>query len=206
MSEHLYTFVDPPNERHLDRVRTVLQQGGVLALSTGTSWAFVADPASKKAIGRIRTLKPGHPKELPFSLLCGSISMATTMAVIDGDAFRLLNRIWPGPFTVLLKSKRSLPRLLQNKRTTVGIRIPDDPLVQALVERWGGPLMASTVPPSPQGQLLTMGYEVFEEHGHGLDLVLDLGEPVPGSETTVVAIKDGELEVVREGVGDLSLL
>ena len=99
-----------------------------------------------------------------------------------------------------------MPRLLQNKRTTVGIRIPDDPLVQALIDRWGGPLMASTVPRSPEGQVVTMGYEVFEVHGHGLDLVLDLGEPVPGTETTVVALKDGELEVVREGVGDLSLL
>lgn len=206
MSEHLYTYADPPNERHLNQIRDALQTGGVIALSTGTSWAFVADPASKKAIGRIRQLKPGHPKELPFSLLCASISMATTMAVIDGDAFRLLNRVWPGPYTVLLKSKRSLPRLLQNKRTTVGIRIPDDPLVQAIVDRWGGPLMASTVPPDASGQVLTLGYEVFEAHGHGLDLVVDLGEPVPGTETTVVALKDGLLEVIREGAGDVSRL
>jgi len=206
MGEHLYTYNDPPNPRHLDQIAEVLRSNGVIALPTGTNWAFCADPTSKKANQRIRMLKPGHPKELPFSLLCKDISMATMMTTIDGSAFRMLNRVWPGPFTMLLKSNRQLPRLLKTKREVVGVRIPDDPLTLAIVEHFGGPLMASTVPRGDDGQHLRMGYEVFEAHGHGLELVVDVGDELPGSQTTVVDLTSGAPEVVREGAGDISLL
>ena len=206
MGEHLYTYIDPPNLRHLDQIVEVLRRNGVIAVPTGTNWAFCADPTSKKAGVRIRQLKPGHPREQPFSLLCRDISMATAMTTIDGSAFRMLNRMWPGAFTVLLKSNRALPRLLKTKREVVGVRIPDDPLTLAIVEHFGGPLMVSTVPRDPNGQHLRMGFEVHEAHGHGLDLVVDLGDELPGTQTTVVDLTSGAPEVIREGAGDLDLL
>lgn len=206
MGEHLYTHIDPPNTRHLDQIVAVLRDHGVIAVPTGTNWAFAADPTSKKASARIRQLKPEHPKDQPFSLLCRDISMATSMTAIDGGSFRILNRVWPGAFTVLLKSKRKLPRLLWTKRDVVGVRIPDDALTLAIVDRFGGPLMVSTVPRGDDGQHLRMGYEVHESHGRGLDLVVDLGDVLPGTETTVVDLTSGVAEIVREGAGDVGLL
>jgi tRNA threonylcarbamoyl adenosine modification protein (Sua5/YciO/YrdC/YwlC family) len=203
MSEHLYTYADPPNERHLTQIVDALQDDGVVALGTGTNWAFVGSPLSKKAEKRIRLLKPDHPKDRPFALLCSDIAMATSMTYIDGSAYRLLKRIWPGPYTVLLKSNHDLPRLLKTKRAVVGVRIPSDALTRLIIEKFGGPLMASTVPDGPQGPL-TMGFEVQERFGHGIDIVVDVGDPLPGTETTVLSWTDGELEVVREGAGDVS--
>ncbi len=205
-SLHLYTYADPPNPKHVDQILDVLRHDGVIAMSTGTNWAFAADPTSKKANQRIQRLKPNHSNDRPFSLMCSDIAMATTMTAIDGSAYRRLRRIWPGPFTVLLKASRQLPRVLKTKRAIVGVRIPDDPFALHLIERFGGPLVVSTVPKNPDGTYLTMGYEVQELFGHALDLVVDLGEPLPATETTVLDLTSGEVEVVRQGVGDISLL
>jgi tRNA threonylcarbamoyl adenosine modification protein (Sua5/YciO/YrdC/YwlC family) len=206
MGQHLYTHIDPPNLRHLKLVAEVLASGGVVALPAGTTWMFCCDAASKKGVARIHLLKPMHPKEKPFSLICSSISMASKMARIDNHAFRSLSRICPGHFTILFRSTKHVPKLLDNKRTTVGIRIPDEPLTLAVVEHYGKPLMATSVPEDEDGRLLTMGYAIQEVYGHGLDLVLDLGEELIGQETTILDFTSGEAEVIREGAGDLSAL
>ena len=203
MGEHLYTYIDPPNERHIARVVDVLHGDGVIALSMGTNWAFAASPTSKKAEKRIRMLKPEHPKDRPFSLLCDDIAMASAMTWVDGTAYRVLKRLWPGPYTVLLKANHDLPRLLRTKRKTVGVRIPADPLALEVVRAFGGPLMVSTVPRTPYGEALTMGFEVHDTFGHGLDLVLDCGEPLPGTDSTVLAWDEGVMQVLREGAGSL---
>ena len=206
MSDHLYTHIDPPNQRHLERVAAILDGGGVVALPAGTNWMFCCDAASKKGVARIQRLRPMHPKEKPFSLICSSISMASQMARIGNASFRILSRICPGHFTILFRSSKHVPKLLDNKRATVGIRIPNEPLTLALVEHYGKPLIATSVPKDSEGRLITMGFMVQESYGHGLDLVLDLGEELIGQETTILDFSSGEVEVVREGAGDLSLL
>jgi len=206
MGHHLYTHIDPPNQRHLDRVCDVLREGGVIALPAGTNWMFCCDAASKKGVAKIRLLKPMHPKEKPFSLICSSISMASKMAQIGNQSFRVLSRICPGHFTILFRSSKLVPKLLDNKRATVGIRIPNEPLTLAVVEHYGKPLIATSVPPDSDGRLITMGFVVQEFYGHGLDVVLDLGDELIGQETTILDFSSGEAEVIREGAGDLSLL
>jgi tRNA threonylcarbamoyl adenosine modification protein (Sua5/YciO/YrdC/YwlC family) len=204
MGEHLYTHIDPPNERDLKRVSTILDAGGVVALPAGTTWMFCCDAASKKGVAQIRLLKPMHPKEKPFSLICSSISMASQMARIDNHAYRSLSRICPGHFTILFKSTKFVPKLLGNKRATVGIRIPNEPLTLALVEHYGKPLIATSVPDDEEGLAMTMGYAIQDVYGHGLDMVLDLGEELIGQETTILDFTSGEAEVVRQGAGELA--
>jgi len=206
MGEHLYTYDDPPNERHLDQIVDVLRGDGVIAVPTGTNWAFAASATSKKAEKRLRRLKPEHPADRPFALLCSDIAMAATMTWVDGRAYRRLKRLWPGPYTVLLKANHDLPRVLKTKRAIVGVRIPEEPLLRIIVERFGGPLMVSTVPEGPDARPYKMGYEVHEAVGHGVDLVVDLGQELPGTETTVLSLVDGELEVLRVGVGPVDAL
>lgn len=98
------------------------------------------------------------------------------------------------------------PKILDTKRATVGIRIPDEPLTLAIVDYYGKPLIATSVPEDADGRLLRMGYTIQEHYGHGLDLVVDLGEELIGQETTILDFTSGEAEVIREGAGDLSAL
>lgn len=206
MGDHLYTYDDPPNERDLDTILDVLHHDGVIALPMGTNWAFAASATSKKAEKRIRRLRPGHPDDRPFSMLCDDIARASTMTWIDGRAYRLLKRLWPGPYTVLLKASHDLPRLLRTKRAVVGVRIPEEPLARLLVERRNEPLIVSTIPRGERDEPYRMGFEIQETLGHALDLVVDLGRELPGTDSTVVRMIDGEVEVVREGAGPTDLL
>jgi tRNA threonylcarbamoyl adenosine modification protein (Sua5/YciO/YrdC/YwlC family) len=210
MSQHLYTYDDPPADRDVQRAVQALAGAGVLAYPTDLNWAFGCDAASSKALDRIHLLKPTHPKDRPFSLICSSISMAAEYVVIDNAAYRLLRKAWPGPYTVLLTATRQFPRQLKDKRRVVGIRIPKCPLLLAVVERLGRPLATTSVPPAPsavaelgeEAPAPRFGYEVFEAYGHAVDLVLDLGNELPALESTIVDLTSGVPEVVRRGAGD----
>lgn len=223
MGTHLYTYDDPPAERDLARALRVLAADGVLAYPNDFNWAFGCDATSNRALDHIHSLKPSHPRERPFSLICSSISMAAEYANIGTNAYRLLKKAWPGPFTVLLAATRTLPRQLKDKRRVVGIRIPTSQMVRTLVDRLGRPLATTSVPslvtaaqaehalpprdmsrggPGGEGLLPRFGYEVFEAFGHAVDLVLDLGSELPGLESTIVDLTGEVPEIVRRGAGD----
>jgi len=206
MAEHLYTYDNPPSERDLTRACKVLEDGGVIAYCTDFNWAFGCEASNSKGLDRIRLLKPSHPKDRPFSLICSSISMASTVANIDQPAFRLLRKMWPGPYTVILPRNRNLPKQLKDKRKVVGVRIPSNNMVRELVEKLGRPIATTSVPELSQGLTPQFGYQVFEAFGHGLDLILDLGTEVPGVESTVVDLSEGGLEIIREGAGPIDII
>ncbi|MBQ47470.1 MAG: threonylcarbamoyl-AMP synthase [Zetaproteobacteria bacterium] len=205
MAEHLYTYIDPPSKRHLDKACGLLADGKVICYPTGTSWAFGCDASSSKGLDKLHLLNPMHPKEKSLSLICNSISMASNVGNIDHQLYRILKKIWPGPYTVIVKRNRTLPRQIKDKRPVVGIRIPDNPLVIALVEKYGHPLATTSVPLSAEGAPYKMGFEIFDKFSHALDLLLDLGEELPGTETTVVDFSDGFPDVVRVGAGDVKI-
>ena len=106
-------------------------------------------------------------------------------------------------YTVLLPATHAMQRPLRTKRPVVGIRIPEAPLAMEILERFGA-LLVSTVPPDVHGRPATMGYEVYERFGSKIELVVDLGDELPGTVTTVIDMIYGEPELVREGAGDLS--
>ena len=206
MSEHLYTFINPTNPKHLDRIDQILQNHGVVALPMGTSWAFCCNYMSKKGIDKLRKLNPNHPDDRPFSLICNEISMISQVGSVGNQSYRTLNKIFPGPFTAILDSNRQLSRRLGEKRQTVGVRVPNEPLTLDIIAHHGAPLVATSVPMDDDGQMMTMGYQVFEEHGHAVDMVVDLGDDLPGTETTVLDLTGDEIVVIREGSGALEIL
>ncbi len=202
MAEHLYTYINPTSERDMDRVCRLLEHDGVLAYPMDHNWAFGCDASSVKALDRIRRSKPTHPKDRPFSLICSDISMAATVATIDNNQYRALKKCWPGPYTVILKRGRNLVRQIKDKRQVVGVRIPESPLIRDLVSRYGKPLATTSVPELASGEIPKFGYQIIEEFGHGIDLLMDLGDELPGLESTVIDFSDDEPVVVRVGVGD----
>ncbi len=213
MSEHLYTFTDPINEKDVDKAIAVLENDGIIAYPTDFNFAFGCDATKPALLEKIKLLKPDHPKERPFGLLCSSMSMVSEVANIDNWAYRLLKKAWPGPYTILLPSSRSLPKQIHDKRKVVGVRVPKNPLLLAIVEKFGKPLATTSVPNvtahDSSGQLVQrppqFGYEVYEKFGHGIDLLLDLGDEVSGEESSVVDMSEDSPEIVREGVGDTKI-
>ena len=208
MAEHLYTFINPSNPKHLAKIDHVLQNHGVVALPMGTSWAFCCNYKSKKGIEKLRKLNPNHPDDRPFSLICHDISMISEVGSVGNQNYRTLNKIFPGAFTVILNSHKQLSKRLGDKRQTVGVRIPNEQITLDVIVHHGEPLVATSVPSMTNGEPCpcTMGYQVFENHEHMVDIVVDLGEDLPGTDTTVLDLTGDEIVVIREGAGDLDLL
>ncbi|MCX6128959.1 MAG: L-threonylcarbamoyladenylate synthase [Proteobacteria bacterium] len=202
MAEHLYTYINPTSERDMVKACQLLGKDGVLAYPMDVNWAFGCDASSVKALERIRRMKPTHPKEQPFSLICSDISMAATVGTIENHQYRVLKKCWPGPFTVILKRHRSLARQIKDKRPVVGIRIPENPLMRDLVTRFGSPIATTSVPFMSDGTAARMGYQIMEEFGHGIDLLLDLGEELPALDSTVIDFTDDSPVLIRLGMGD----
>jgi tRNA threonylcarbamoyl adenosine modification protein (Sua5/YciO/YrdC/YwlC family) len=215
MALHLFTYDDPPAERDLLRTTQTLEDGGLIAYPTDLNWAMGCDVKSVKALERLRALKPHHKKDLPFTLIVSSIAMASDFVVINNLAYRILRKAWPGPYTVLLPVAKSLPRFFREKRHKIGIRIPESPLLLAVVERLGRPLVSTSVPKlrseamgqghSDEEHVPRFGYEVDAVCGHALDLILDLGQELTGQESTVVDLTGQVPEILRVGAGNPSL-
>ena len=203
MGEHLYSFINPPNTKHLERICSVLENHGVIAVPMATNWAFCCKANSKKAIARIRKLKPNHPEKRPFSLVCSDLNMVSQYAQVGSNSYRVLRKILPGAYTVILKSSSNLTKQLNDKRRAVGVRIPEEQIIIDIITAFGEPILATSVPLDDSGQVIQMGYQVHETHGHGVDLVVDLGEELPGTETTILDMSDGEITLIRQGSGSI---
>ncbi|MFK7872076.1 MAG: L-threonylcarbamoyladenylate synthase [Oligoflexales bacterium] len=195
----IYTWVNPTSEKDMAKACYVLENDGVIAYPTDVNWGFACDVRRAKAVQKLRRLKPSHPKQQPFTLICKDLSMVSELAIVEQPAYRILRRILPGPWTVLLKSQKSLPKQIFDKRENVGVRVPQSPLVLDLIERLGAPLLSTSM---PQEDLLQFGYQVDEKYGHALDLILDLGDAVPWLETSILDLTEHEPILVRHGEGD----
>ena len=206
MSEHLYTYTDPPNQNHLRQICGLLSEGHVLALPMQTSWAFCCDATSRRGLMAMYALKPEHSKKRPFALVCSDIAMASNMANIGGQNYQILRRLLPGAYTILLKSSRALPKKLKDKREKVGIRIPQEAITLAIINAYQKPLAATSVPAGPNQQVMQMGYQVHDCFGHALGMVVDVGMELPAMESTILDCTGDVIEVVRLGAGSIEEL
>lgn len=204
MANHIYTYDDPCSERDLERICSTLSAGGVIAYPSDVNWGFACDASHVKAIERIRRIKINRDKEQPFSILCADLSMASDYVNIDNATFRILQKALPGPFTFLLERNRSVARQLKDKRRVIGLRIPESVLVCELIKKYGSALVTSSVPERSDGSPYKFGYEVMETFGHALDIVVDLGDEVEGTETSIIDLTTQPPELIRQGAGDPS--
>lgn len=202
-----YVEIHPenPQERLLARAAAIVQQGGVIAYPTDSCYALGCHIGEKEAMERIlrlRQLPPDHH----FTLICRDLSDIATHARVDNQAYRLLRSLTPGAYTFILAASREVPRRLQNpRRRTVGIRVPDHPVVRGLLDLVGQPLMSVTLIEPGEDLPLSDPQDIREKLGRQVDLILDGGSC--GHEATTIIDLTGEVpEVVRQGKGDASFL
>ena len=194
-----------PQARLIHQAVEIIRQGGLVVYPTDSSYALgchVGDKYGMERIRRIRHLDNKHN----FTLMCRDLSEIATYAKVDNSSYRLLKSLTPGAYTFILKATHEVPRRLQNpKRKTIGIRIPDHPVAQALLDELGEPLMSSTLILPGKDMPETDAYDIRETLEHDVDLIID-GDHCGVEPTTVVDLVDGVPEVVRRGRGSLERL
>ncbi|MEV7604221.1 L-threonylcarbamoyladenylate synthase [Paenarthrobacter sp. NPDC089322] len=194
---------EDPQPRAIGQVVNMLQDGGLIAYPTDSCYALGAQLGNREALDRIRTIRQLDDKH-HFTLVCKDFAQMGQFVMIDNDVFRSIKAVTPGSYTFILPATRDVPkRLLHPKKKTVGVRIPDHKVVQALLAELGEPLLSSTLLLPDQDEPLTQGWEIKERLDHEVDAVIDSGDT--GSEpTTVIDFSSGSAEVVRRGTGDPS--
>lgn len=192
-----------PQPRLVASVVQIIRSGGLIAYPTDSSYAFGCHLGNKKAIDRIRRIRRTD-KDHNFTLVCSDLSEISTYARVDNWAYRLLRSLTPGPYTFILPATRELPKRLQNeKRRTIGIRVPNHPVVKSMLDALGEPIMSGTLMLPGDDLPLTDPHEINERIGHEIEAIIDAG-PVGVEPTSVLALADGQVEVLRAGKGDVS--
>ena len=189
---------DHPQPRHVARAVSVLHAGGLVSYPTDTYYAIGCDLFQKKAIERMATLKRRDPRK-PFAFLCGDLGEVAKYAIVDNDRFRLLRRLLPGPYTVVLPATRLVPRTALTRQRSVGVRVPDAPVATALVHGLGRPL-ATTSAAVADEEPLALASDIRDRLGHGLDLILDGGKKL-NEPSTVIDLTGDRPVVLRQGKG-----
>ncbi len=205
MAQYFAIHPDNPQGRLIRSAAHIITNGGVIAYPTDSSYALGCGLANKEGrdrICRLRALDTHHP----FTLVCRDLSDLATYAQIDNRLYRVLRAHTPGPYTFVLPATREVPRrLLDPKRRTIGLRVPDNRVVQALLAELGAPLMSVTLMlPGADGTPLSDPQDIRERLEHQLDLVID-GGICSGEPTTVVEWDGQDFFVRRAGMGDSSL-
>lgn len=190
-----------PQPRHISRVAQTLRGDGVIIYPTDTVYGLGCDIKSKKALERVRRIKRMDNKR-HLSFVFSDLKTIAEYAQVTDNAYKILRRYLPGPYTFVLKATRLVPRIVLTKRNEVGIRIPDNRICQALVEELGNPILSSSVR-MPDEQLLDDPKDIDTMYKSQVDLVIDGGVFLP-EPSSVISLLDDEPEVIRAGKGDVS--
>ncbi len=203
MSQFFSIHPDNPQQRLVSQAVEIIRQGGVVIYPTDCAYALGCHIGDKAAVDRIRRIRKLDDKH-NFTLVCRDLSDISTYAKVDNSTYRLLKANTPGAYTFILKASGEVPRrLLHPKRRTIGIRIPEHSISQALLESLGEPMLSTSLILPGDELPLTDPYDIRATLEHSVDLVIDGG--YCGMEaTTVVNLVEGIPQITRQGVGDIT--
>ncbi len=192
-----------PQPRRVRKIVDRLRDGALIAYPTDSSYAIGCHIGDKKATNRIHRIRHTDRRH-NFTLVCADLSEISVYARVENWAYRLIKSLTPGPYTFILPATRQLPKILANpKRRTIGIRVPQHPLVSAILEELGEPIMSSTLSLPGDDHPLTDPLEIEERIGHEVDVIIDAG-PTGLDPTSILDLSSGSVEVIRVGRGDVS--
>ncbi len=191
-----------PQQRLILKVVDTLKNGGVVVYPTDTYYGIGCDIMNKKAIERIYQLKQRR-KSKPFSFVCSSLKNISLYAKVSNYAYKTMKRLLPGPYTFILEGSKLVPKIMLTKRKTAGIRVPDNPICLALVKELGNPVITTSAT-MPDGTIFHDASLIHDYFGNRIDVVID-GSIVPGQPSSVILLIDDIPEVIRKGLGDVSI-
>jgi tRNA threonylcarbamoyl adenosine modification protein (Sua5/YciO/YrdC/YwlC family) len=195
-------YNENPNTREIDKVVSALQDGGIVIYPTDTLYAFGCDALNVRAVEKICNLKGINPEKSNLSIICNDLSIISEYAKVDTPTFKLMKRNLPGPFTFILPTTSSLPKIYKKKKT-VGIRVPDNKIIREIVIRLGNPVLStSIIDENDEIEYITNPELIHEKWQDFADIVIDGG--IGGIEpSTVIDCSTGEHDIIRQGKGEL---
>ena len=205
MAQYFEVHPDNPQPRLLKQAVAVLEKGGVLAVPTDSSYALACHLDDKAAADRLRRIR-GVDDKHHLTLLCRDLSELANYARVDNRQFRLVKSATPGPYTFILEASKEVPRRVSHpQRKTIGLRVPDHTVLQALLALHEGPLLATTLIPPGESEPLNDAQDIRRRFERLIDGVLDSGA-CPLEPTTVVDLSGAEPALIRQGRGDAAAL
>ena len=203
MSQYFAPHPQNPQPRLIKQAAQIVRDGGVIALPTDSCYAIACHLDDKEAVTRLRRIR-GIDDKHHLALLCRDLSEIGQYAQVDNVQYRLLKATTPGPYVFILPATREVPKRVSHpSRKTIGLRVPDNPIAQALLHELDGPLLSTTLMLPGETVALNDGIEIRERFEHLLDLVLDGGacgiEP-----STVIDLTGAAPQLIRAGRGDLA--
>ncbi|MQY10281.1 putative protein YciO [Streptomyces sp. RB5] len=203
MAKYFDVHPDNPQRRTITGVADEIRSGSLVAYPTDSCYALGCRLGNREGIERIRQIRDLDDRH-HFTLVCRDFAQLGQFVYVDNDVFRAIRAATPGQYTFILTATKEVPRQLQHpKKKTVGVRIPEHAVTQALLEELGEPIVSSTLLLPDEEEPLTQGWEIKERLDHVVDIVLDSGDC--GTEpTTVIDFSGGDVEIVRRGAGDTS--
>ncbi|MCQ2315703.1 MAG: threonylcarbamoyl-AMP synthase [Bacteroidales bacterium] len=193
-----------PNPRHIKMILECLDNDGVIIFPTDTIYGIGCSINSTKAFERIAQIKGIKKEKAHFSFIFNDLSMLSEFTKpINNDVFKLMKRNLPGAFTFILEANNNIPKILQSKRKTIGIRVPDQPIITNIVKEYGRPIMTTSILDEDEiSGFLTDPEEINERYKNRVDIIID-GGAGENQESTVVDCTDNEIVIVRQGKGEL---
>ncbi|MBP5327390.1 MAG: threonylcarbamoyl-AMP synthase [Bacteroidales bacterium] len=199
-------YCENPNRHDVNAVADILGDGGIAIIPTDTLYAFVCSMEFKKSVETIARLKGFSLKQAKYSMLCCNLAQASEyVRPMDKETFALLKRCLPGPYTFIMDANSQVPRNYLNPNKTIGIRVPANPICNAIIESLGMPLIGTsvrTLDDERETEYLTDPELINELFGRQVEIVVDggIGDDTP---STVIDCSNGNMEVVRRGKGDV---
>ena len=194
---------DNPQPRLIKQVVEALRQGAVICYPTDTVYGIGCDIFNQKAVKRVYQIKR-RALGKPFSFICADLKDLSTYAHVSNTGYRVMRKCLPGPYTFVLSATKLVPKIMMTKQKTVGIRIPLHRICQDLVQGLGNPILTtSATPDDPDSPQLIHAYQVEDIYGKQVDIIIDSGPLAHSTPSTVVAMEDDELKILRPGKGSL---
>lgn len=203
----LKIYPENPNTRAIQQVVECLKDGGIIIYPTDTIYGIGCDIYRPKAIERIIQIQGNAKKKSALSFICHDLSHLSDFTTpINNQIFKAMKRVLPGPYTFILNANNQVPKIIHGNKKTVGIRVPDNNIIREIVKEFGNPILSSSIKDEDEVlEYITDPELIYETYGDLVDIVIDggYGDNIP---STVIDCTNDEIEIIREGKGELDLL